>query len=64
MSLGASTWDVLDAEGRFLGKVETPERFQPFEILDGRIIGVWRDELDVQYVIILNIDGLGDDAAT
>jgi hypothetical protein len=64
MSLGASTWDVLDAEGRFLGQVETPERFQPFEILDGRIIGVWRDELDVQYVIILNIDGLGDDAAT
>jgi len=64
MSLGASTWDVLDAEGRYLGQVETPERFQPFEIVDGKMIGVWRDDLDVQYVLILNIDGLGDGGTT
>jgi len=64
MSLGDKTWDVFDVDGRFLGQVETPERFQPFEIRDGRIIGVWRDELDVQYVLILNIDGLGGDGTT
>ena len=64
MSLGASTWDVFDSEGRFLGQVETPERFQPFEIRDGRMIGVWRDDLDVQYVVILHIDGLGSEGTT
>lgn len=64
MSLGGSTWDVFDSEGRFQGQVDTPERFQPFEIRDGQMVGVWRDDLDVQYVLILNIDGLGDEGTT
>ena len=64
LSLGDSTWDVLDSDGRFLGQIEMPERFQPLEIQDGRVIGIWRDDLDVQYVLILNIDGVGGGDAT
>jgi hypothetical protein len=54
---GAPDWDVFDAEGRFLGVVSMPQRFAPRLIRDDFIYGVWRDELDVQYVIRLKIVG-------
>ncbi len=52
---GAPEWDVFDAEGRFLGIVSMPQRFAPRVYRDGKIYGVWRDELDVQYVMRLGI---------
>ena len=52
---GASGWDVFDAEGRYLGIVEMPPRFQPRVFLGDKIYGVWRDELDVQYVMRLRV---------
>ena len=52
---GAPDWDVFDAEGRFLGIVSMPPRFAPRVYRDGKINGVWRDELDVQYVMRLGI---------
>ncbi len=54
---GARDWDVFDSEGRFLGVVSMPERFAPRVFKDDKIYGVWRDELDVQYVIRLRIVG-------
>ena len=55
--VGAPRWNVFDADGRFLGVVEAPPRFQPFTILDRSIFGIWRDEMDVQYVVRLDIVG-------
>ena len=55
--LGAPGWDVFDGEGRFLGIVTMPERFTPSLFRDEMIYGVWRDELDVQYVVRLRIVG-------
>ena len=52
---GAPGWEVFDAEGRFLGVVEMPHRFQPRMFRGDRIYGVWRDELDVQYVLRLRV---------
>ena len=52
---GSSTWDVFDAAGRFLGSLEMPHRFQPVRFRDDRIYGIWRDDLDVQYVLILTV---------
>jgi hypothetical protein len=52
---GTSGWDVFDGEGRFLGVVEMPERFQPRLFTGDEIYGVWRDELDVQHVMRLRI---------
>jgi len=52
---GASGWEVFDAEGRFLGIVEMPPRFQPRTFRDDMIYGVWRDDLDVQYVLRLRV---------
>lgn len=46
----ASTWAVLDGEGRWLGEVELPARFAPLEIGGGYVIGLYRDADDVEYV--------------
>ena len=53
--LGAPEWDVFDAEGRFLGVVTMPERFAPSLFRDDLIYGVWRDELNVEFVVRLRI---------
>jgi hypothetical protein len=56
---GAPRWDVFDAQGRYLGVVEMPPKFAPRLIRGNQIYGVWRDELDVQYVVRLRIIGVG-----
>jgi hypothetical protein len=57
--IGAPEWDVLDRSGRFLGVVTMPDRFAPREIVGDKIYGVWRDEWDVQYAMVLKIVGAG-----
>jgi hypothetical protein len=55
---GAPDWDVFDADGRFLGIVTMPTRFQPRHFVGNSIYGVWRDELDVQHVMRLRVIGV------
>lgn len=55
---GAPDWDVFNPDGRLLGRVTMPDRFAPRVFKDEKIYGVWRDELDVQYVMRLRIVGL------
>jgi hypothetical protein len=43
-------WTVFDPAGRMLGVVETPVDGRVTEIGDDYIIGVWKDELDVEHV--------------
>lgn len=54
---GGADWDVFDAEGRYLGIVTMPQRFAPRTFRGDRIYGVWRDELDVPYVVRLRVVG-------
>jgi len=58
LDMGSTDWDVFDAEGRYLGVVEMPHRFQPVTFQGDLVYGIWRDEFDVQYVRILRIAGL------
>ncbi|MGD2152627.1 MAG: 6-bladed beta-propeller [Gemmatimonadales bacterium] len=44
------TWSVFDPEGRFLGSVETPTGGRVLQIGSDFVLGVWRDELDVEYM--------------
>jgi hypothetical protein len=53
--LAAREWDVFDNQGRFLGVVAMPRRFQPVLFIGDKIYGIQRDELDVQYVVRLGI---------
>jgi len=55
---GSATWDVYDSEGRYLGAIELPDRFTPFTVVGNRLYGVHRDEFDVQYVVVLRINGV------
>jgi hypothetical protein len=55
---GAPDWDVFDADGRFLGIVSMPQRFQPRLFLADRIYGVWRNDLDVPFAVRLRVIGI------
>lgn len=43
-------WTVFDSVGRMLGDVRMPSRLNPTEIGRQHVLGVWRDELDVERV--------------
>jgi hypothetical protein len=57
-SIGSRQWDVFDHEGRYLGPLMMPLRFQPVEFRGNEIYGIQRDELDVQYVVKLAVGGV------
>jgi hypothetical protein len=50
-------WDVFDSVGRFLGVVTLPQLFTAKLFRGDKIYGIWRDELEVQYVVRLRIVG-------
>ncbi len=56
--MGSPTWDVFDGEGRLLGQIELPAKFTPLLVRGDDMWGVWRDDLDVQYVVRLHVTGL------
>lgn len=43
------TWNVFDSKGAWLGEVSMPGRFTVFEIGLDHILGVWRDQLNVEH---------------
>lgn len=47
----ATVWDVFDPDGVFRRTVRLPPRFTPLVVLADGVIGIGRDELDVQYVV-------------
>jgi hypothetical protein len=53
--LASRQWDVFDRDGRFLGALAMPRRFQPVQFVRDKVYGIQRDELDVQYVVRLGI---------
>jgi hypothetical protein len=50
-------WYFFDSEGRFLGTLDLGD-FQPMRALEDRVYGVEADDLGVQYVVRMKIDGL------
>jgi hypothetical protein len=55
LRLGSPNWDVFDAEGRYLGVVTFPERFDAVRFRGDAVYGMWRDTLGVEYVKRLRI---------
>lgn len=45
-----AAWSVFSAEGAWSWGVAAPERFQPMDIGDDYVLGIFRDELDVEFV--------------
>ena len=50
------TWTVMDPEGVWLGTITMPDGFRPLYIGGDRVLGVWRDELDVERVRLYRLD--------
>jgi len=53
--LGGTTWEVHDREGRWYANVEVPHRYRMTRVRGATIVGVVRDELDVERVQLLRI---------
>jgi 6-bladed beta-propeller len=49
------SWAVFDRDGRFLGEVVVPAGVTVHEIGDDYVLGVWTDELDVEYVVMYDL---------
>jgi hypothetical protein len=51
-----TVWTVFSADGALLGDVQVTPGFRPLQIGEDWIIGVGRDELDVEYVRLYGIE--------
>lgn len=49
-------WEVLAADGTWLGTVEVPDGFRIVDIELDAVLGVWYDELDVQHPRVLRLE--------
>lgn len=49
-------WEAYSPDGAWLGPVEFPAHFYPFEIGDEYVLGLWRDEMDVEYVRLYGLE--------
>jgi hypothetical protein len=47
---GPDTWKVFNVDGAWLGEITMPVRFSVSEIGPDYVLGIWRDEYDVQHV--------------
>ena len=52
-----SPYAVISSDGEWLGSVETPQRFQILDVTGELILGVLRDEMDVENVVVYEVVG-------
>jgi hypothetical protein len=55
-------WTVFAPDGKWLGEVDLPMGFEVLQIGADRILGVWTDALDVEYLRVYAIDKPEDPA--
>lgn len=44
------SWEVLDRHGAWVATIAAPDRFEPLWLGRGQVVGVYRDEYDVEHV--------------
>ena len=52
-----SPYTVISSDGEWLGKVETPPRFRILDVTGRLVLGVLRDEMDVENVVVYELVG-------
>ncbi|MEJ2239140.1 MAG: hypothetical protein P8X82_12650, partial [Gemmatimonadales bacterium] len=55
LAMDPRKWEVFSADGEWLGSVLSPRRFTVFEIGDDYVLGVFRDDVDVEHVQLLRL---------
>lgn len=53
----SAEWTVFSERGFVLGTVLFPQRFEPLEFGVDHVLGVWKDEMDVEFVRLYSILG-------
>ena len=53
--LASTEWGVFDGEGRYLGPVTFPGKYQPIKAMGDRFYGIARDEMDVQSLKVYRV---------
>ncbi|MXY31934.1 MAG: hypothetical protein F4043_13480 [Gammaproteobacteria bacterium] len=48
-------WLILAADGTWLGTIGMPDRFSVTDITMDAVLGVWRDEMDVEHPQVLRL---------
>ncbi len=51
----ASPYTVISSDGEWLGRVETPPRFRILDVAGGLVLGVLRDDFDVESVAVYEL---------
>ena len=54
---GASHYTVISADGEWLGTVEGPPGLRILDVAHGLVLGVQRDEMDVESVVVYEMVG-------
>ena len=52
-----SPYTVISSEGKWLGRVEAPTRLRILDVAGGMVLGVLRDEMDVESVVVYEMVG-------
>ena len=55
----APSYTIFSSDGLWLGRVAVPDGLQVLDVAGGRVLGVERDEMDVQSVVVYEITGSG-----
>ena len=50
-----SPYTVISPDGEWLGQVETPPGFRILDVAGGLVLGVLRDEMDVESVVVYGL---------
>ena len=61
---GAPDYTVISADGEWLGTVEAPSRFRILDVAGGLVLGVHRDDMDVESVVVYELVGADPTEAT
>ena len=51
-------YTVISPDGSWLGHVETPPKLRILDVTGGFVLGVLRDEMDVENVVVYELVGL------
>lgn len=56
---GSQRWTIHDATGRVLARVVTPAGLEVMQVGPRHVVGVERDEVGVEYVVVYELEGPG-----
>ncbi len=51
----APTYDIIEPDGTWLGRVELPDGIRVLDIRDGRVLGVVKDEMEVEAIAVVGL---------